>query len=133
MATFDAPSRSYCIVRRQKTNTPLQSLVTLNDPTFVEAARVLGEQMTKEHDRREGIVTAYRRLTGRTPDKREVDLLLELQHVEYQKFHAHPEKARGWLTTGQYVVDRELDAPLVAANTVVASTIMNSDATLTKR
>ncbi|MGC3944151.1 MAG: DUF1553 domain-containing protein [Chryseolinea sp.] len=133
MATFDAPSRSYCVVRRQKTNTPLQSLVTLNDPTFVEAARVLGEQMTKQSNAREGIVTAYRRLTGRTPDQKEVDLLLELQHVEYQKFHDHPDKAKGWLTAGQYAVDRNLDTSLVAANTVVASTIMNSDATLTKR
>ncbi|HTF16705.1 MAG TPA: hypothetical protein VK658_01465, partial [Chryseolinea sp.] len=104
-----------------------------NDPTFVEAARVLGERMTKENDARDGIVTAYRRLTGQTPGEREIDLLLELRHVEYEKFRAHPEKAKGWLTTGQYVVDRELDRPLVAANTVVASTIMNSDATLTKR
>jgi hypothetical protein len=133
METFDAPSRSYCVVRRQKTNTPLQSLVTLNDPTFVEAARVLGERMTKENNAKEGIVAAYRCLTGQTPDQKEVDLLLELQHVEYEKFRDHPEKAKGWLTTGQYVVDRDLDRLLVAANTVVASTIMNSDATLTKR
>lgn len=133
MATFDAPSRSYCVVRRQKTNTPLQSLVTLNDPTFVEAARVLGEQITKENDTRAGIVAAYRRLTGRTPDAKEIDLLLELQRVEYTKFRDNPNKAKGWLTTGQYAVDRKLDTSLVAANTVVASTIMNSDATLTKR
>ncbi|MEJ1236633.1 DUF1553 domain-containing protein [Chryseolinea sp. T2] len=133
MATFDAPSRSYCVVRRQKTNTPLQSLVTLNDPTFVEAARVLGEQMTTDSNAREGVVNAYRRLTGRTPDSKEVDLLLELQQVEYKKFRDHPEKAKGWLTTGQYSVDRKLDTSLVAANTVVASAIMNSDATLTKR
>jgi hypothetical protein len=133
MATFDAPSRSYCVVRRQKTNTPLQSLVTLNDPTFVEAARVLGEQMTKAGDLKDGIVTTYRSLTGRTPDQKEISLLVELQHVEYQKFHDHPGKAKGWLTAGQYAVDRSLDIALVAANTVVASTIMNSDATLTKR
>ena len=133
LATFDAPSRSYCVVRRQKTNTPLQSLVTLNDPTFVEAARVLGEQITQDKDIRNGIVAAYRRLTGRTPGKEEIDLLLELQRVEYQKFQSHPEKAKGWLTIGQYAVDRGLNTSLVAANTVVASTIMNSDATLTKR
>lgn len=133
MTTFDAPSRSYCVVRRQKTNTPLQSLVTLNDPTFVEAARVLGEQMTRENDVKRGIIATYRRLTGRSPDAREVDLLAELQHLEYKKFRDHPEKATGWLTTGQHVIDRNLDHLLVAANTVVASTIMNSDATLTKR
>ena len=133
LGTFDAPSRSYCIARRQRTNTPLQSLVTLNDPTFVEAACVLGEQMTQERDARQSILNVYRKLTGRTPAQKEVDLLLELQRTEYKKFHENPEKAKGWLTTGQYRVNRKLDSALVAANTVVASTIMNSDATLTKR
>lgn len=133
MSTFDAPSRSYCVVRRQKTTTPLQSLVTLNDPTFVEAARLLGEQMTKDADERNAVVTAYRKLTGRTPGDNEVDLLLELQRIEHRKFSERPDKAKGWLTAGQYAVDPALDPSLVAANTVVASTIMNSDATLTKR
>jgi hypothetical protein len=133
LATFDAPSRSYCIVRRQLTNTPLQSLVTLNDPTFVEAACVLGEQMTRESDARQGILKTYRKLTGRTPAKKEVDLLLDLRQTEYKKFQDHPEKAKGWLKAGQHVVNWTLDSSLVAANTVVASAIMNSDATLTKR
>ena len=133
MSTFDAPSRSYCVVRRQKTNTPLQSLVTLNDPTFLEAALVLGEQMARTKNVKEGIITAYRQLTGRTPGEKEVELLTELQHNEHDKFRGHPEKAKGWLTAGQYVADRKLDTALVAANAVVASTIMNSDATLTKR
>src|SRR6185295_19443090 len=65
LATFDGSSRSYCVVRRQKTNTPLQALVTLNDPTFVEAARVLGEQMTRINDKRKAITDTYRKLTGR--------------------------------------------------------------------
>lgn len=133
MGTFDAPSRSYCVVRRQKTNTPLQSLVTLNDPTFVEAARMLGEQITRVSDEREGIANAYRRLTGRMPGEKELDLLVALQQNELRKFRDHPEKTKGWLTTGQYAVDQRLDKYRIAANTVVASTIMNSDATLTKR
>jgi hypothetical protein len=133
LGTFDAPSRSYCVVRRQRTNTPLQSLVTLNDPTFVEAACALGEQMTQERDDRQSIVKVYRKLTGRTPAQKEVDLLLQLQRVEYKKFKENPEKAKGWLSAGQHIVNRKLDSSLVAANTIVASTIMNSDATLTKR
>jgi hypothetical protein len=60
LATFDGPSRSYCIVRRQKTNTPLQALVTLNDPAFVEAACALGEQMAKESDGRKAIINTYK-------------------------------------------------------------------------
>ena len=133
LGTFDAPSRSYCVVRRQRTNTPLQSLVTLNDPTFVEAACVLGEQMTQERDATQGILIAYRKLTGRTPSQKEVDLLLELQRNQYKKFRENPEKAKGWLSTGQHIPNPKLERPLVAANAIVASTIMNSDATLTKR
>ncbi len=133
LATFDAPSRSYCVVRRQRTSTPLQSLVTLNDPTFVEAACVLGEQMTEEDDPRLSISSTYRKLTGRTPAKKEIDLLLDLQRLQYKKFQEHPAKAKGWLNAGQHIVNRTLDRSLIAANAVVASTIMNSDATLTKR
>lgn len=139
LATFDAPSRSYCVVRRQPTNTPLQALVTLNDPAFVEAARVIGAQMTKEaaaarpNDSRKVITTAYRKLTGRTPTPKEVDLLGLLKETEEKKFRTQPEKAKGWLNTGQYKNEQGGDAPLIAAYAVVASTILNSDACLTKR
>ena len=133
MGTFDAAARSFCTVRRQKTNTPLQALVVLNDPTFVEAARVLGEKMTLEKNPQRAIVQTYRRLTGRRPTPKEVALLSRLQHTEIARFQKNPVKTQGWLTTGQYRVSEALDVALVAANTVVASTIMNSDATLTKR
>lgn len=133
LATFDATSRSYCVVRRQKTNTPLQALVTLNDPTFVETARALGEQMAKSGDARKAIEEAYKKLTGRTPSQKEVDLLVDLQKSQLKKFTQYPGKAKGWLNTGQYVVGKNTDSLLIAANAVVASTILNSDATLTKR
>ena len=133
LATFDATSRSYCVVRRQKTNTPLQALVTLNDPTFVEASRSIGEQMTKSGNSNAGIVLAYRKLTGISPSQKEVELLKLLQQTEEKKFKTHPEKTNGWLKSGQYVVDKNLDPAIVAANAVVASTILNSDAAITKR
>lgn len=133
LATFDASSRSYCVVRRQQTNTPLQALVTLNDPTFIEASRVLGEQMTKAGSGPQGIIDAYRKLTGRTPNPQETELLTKLRNTEQQRFSAHPQKAKGWLHTGQYAADKKLDAALLAANAVVANTILNSDAALTKR
>lgn len=133
LATFDAPSRSYCVVRRQATNTPLQALVTLNDPTYVEAAKVLGVQMTQSGDLRQGIVQAYRKLTGLEPDAATLKLLQELQEKEWQKFRANQAKTKGWLGAGQYRVAANLDPAQVAANAVVASVIMNSDATLTKR
>lgn len=133
LSTFDAPSRSYCIARRQKTNTPLQALVTLNDPTFIETAKVLGESMSKELDHSVAIEMVYRKLTGRKPSNNEIDLLLALQKAEYKKFIQNPAKAKGWLKTGLYRIDAKLDAFMVAANAVIASTILNSDATITKR
>lgn len=133
LATFDAPSRSYCIVRRQKTNTPLQALVTLNDPTYLEAAKVLGEQMEKETDNRQAITNTFKKLTGRSPQVSEMKLLLELQQAELSKFRQYPQKQRGWLYAGQYKFNGTIDSALVAANTVVASTILNSDASLIKR
>lgn len=133
LATFDAASREYCVMRRQKTNTPLQALVTLNDPTFVEAAKAMGEQMTRMADSRLAITATYRKLTGRRPSPAEVNLLLKLQQAELKKFRQYPEKQTGWINTGQYKIDKTLDSSMIAANMVVASTILNSDASLTKR
>jgi len=132
LASFDAPSRSSCIVRRQQTNTPLQALVTLNDPTFVEASRVLAEYMCGISDDRLAITGAYRKLTAVLPNKKELDLLLTVRADEYKKFREHPEKMSGWLTSGNHR-GKTQDAAMTAANAVVASMIMNSDAALTKR
>ena len=133
LSTFDATSRSFCVVRRQKTNTPLQALVTLNDPTFVEAMKVMGEKMSQESNVKSAIITAYRKLTGRLPSSRELDLLLMMQKNEYRKFKKYPQKAAGWLGAGQTKINQKADVAVIAANAVVASTILNSDATLTKR
>lgn len=133
LATFDATSRSYCIARRPVTNTPLQALVTLNDPTFIEAARTMGEQMASAGDEAKAISDAYRKLTGRRPTQKEVDLLEELLHRQLNRFRAEPAKAKGWLTTGQHRISSGVNPLLTSAYAVVASTIMNSDATITKR
>jgi hypothetical protein len=133
LSTFDAAARNYCTMRRQKTNTPLQALVTLNDPTFLEAAKVMGEQMTRIPDHRGAITTTYRKLTGRRPLPNEVALLLRLRQTELEKFRQHPGKKAGLLNAGQYKIDKTLDSATIAANMMVASTILNSDASLTKR
>ena len=133
LSTFDATSRSYCVVRRQPTNTPLQALVTLNDPTFVEASRKLGEEISNDQDLRKGITKVYRKLTGRTPPPSEVALLIKLQQSQFDTFDKNPFRAKGWLTTGQYVADSNIPGATLAANSVVANTILNSDACLTKR
>ncbi|MEP7230203.1 MAG: DUF1553 domain-containing protein [Ginsengibacter sp.] len=132
-STFDVGIRTSCIVGRQRTNTPLQALVTLNDPTFVEAARLIGEQITMAADGKQGVVDAFRKLTGKTPSPKELGLLLELREKEYQKFKTKKEKAKGWLSAGDYKSNTSLDGAQVAANAVVASTIINMDASITKR
>ena len=133
LANFDGPSRASCVVRRQSTNTPLQALVTLNDPTFTEAAKVIGESITKQQNTTAAIGLAYRQLTGITPTSKQIALLSAMQQAEYNKFKANPNKIKGWLNTGLYKINTTLDPYWVAANSVVASTILNSDATITKR
>lgn len=133
MNMFDASERASCISRRQKTNTPLQALVVLNDPGFLEAAKVMGERMAMEPDPNKAITNAYRRLTGRHPAATELSLLKSLQQNELAKFTANPGRARGWLHAGIYTIAAQSNKSLVAANAVVASAIMNSDAVITKR
>lgn len=133
LATFDAGSRSYCVARRQKTNTPLQALVTLNDPTYLETSKVLGAQMCQISDAPKAITIAYRKLTGLSPSQAELALLLRLQRSQQDKFRQFPEKAESWLRVGLAKVDPKIDPAALAANAVVASTILNSDASLSKR
>lgn len=133
LATFDQPSRSECIVRRQKTNTPLQALVLLNDPTFVEASKALGELISQEVNPERGIAKVYTKLTGIKIPESELKLLLEVQSKEYEKFKTDPKRKEGWLKTGDYQTSSDLDSDLLAANAVVASIILNSDATISKR
>ncbi len=131
--TFDATERSYCVVRRQSTNTPLQALVLLNDPTFVEASKVLGQQITSSDNQSKAIIDIYRKLTGISPGKAELKLLQSLQSEELKKFRADINRTKGWLAAGQFKVNKDLEPAMVAANAVLASVILNSDATLTKR
>ncbi len=133
LSTFDQPDRNVCTVRRQKTNTPLQALVLLNDPTYVEASKVIGEYITKEGANRESIARAYRKITGTQVSLEELEVLMELQSSEYAIFSRNHKKARGILEVGAYEIDESLDPNMIAANTIVASVIMNSDASITKR
>lgn len=133
LSTFDAPARDVCTIRRQETNTPLQALVLLNDPTYIESARVLGKKITDSANHEQGIKYVFQSLTGRKPTHDELKLLLELKETEYKKFSSNTSKMEGWLNTGEFRLAENEDKALIAANAVVASTIMNMDATITKR
>ncbi|WP_255416090.1 DUF1553 domain-containing protein [Reichenbachiella sp. MSK19-1] len=131
--TFDQPDRNECTVRRQKTNTPLQALVLLNDPAYVEMSKKIGAEISQADSAEQGIRSAFVSLTGREIKEEELAILLRLREHELEKFSQNPDKMKGWLEAGQYVVQTDLDQPTVVANAVVASAIINSDAAITKR
>jgi len=129
MLTFDAPDRSVCTVERQTTSTPLQSLILLNDPQYVEAARVLASRVsvTEPMNDRNRIVWAFQWLTSRVPQKEEIDALSDLFTQQVAKFEQDPASAHQLLLVGHRQVNQNVDLPHLAAMTVVTSTIMNLD------
>ena len=134
MVTFDAVSREVCTARRDATATPLQSLVLLNDPQFVEAAKVVAEKAAASYPALQDRLTyTYRLLTARKPQAKELAILAKLYNSEYEKFRRQPARMKGWLQAGEYQLSRHHDPAALAAGAVVASTVMNSDAFITRR
>lgn len=134
MTTFDTPGRSHTSVERGKTSTPLQALFTLNDPQFVEASRLLAERMMKEggKDLQSQIKFGFKAATSRTPENKEIALLEELYHQELEAFEHQPHRADSLLKLGEYRLDKNFKKPELAARTIIASTILNLDETITK-
>ncbi len=130
MLAFDVPTREVCVVRRQSTSTPLQPLVLLNDPQFVEAARVLGERMLRQGGKTldEQLTFAFRLACTRRPGERELELLKRLYTMQRKLFHDDPATAKALLTTGTRPAPADLDVVDLAAAGVTASTILNLDA-----
>lgn len=135
MLTFDAAKRDVCAVKRQTTATPLQALVLLNDPQYVEAARGMAERMmtAEETSTRAWVAHAFRLLTGRRAEERELELLSQLYEEQLAEFQQHTDAAAKLLAIGDHLSDETLDPAQLAALTVVVETIMNFDETVTKR
>ena len=135
MMNFDTSERNICTVRRQSTSTPLQALVLLNDPQYVEASRLLAERLLREEqgDARAQIALGYRLLTSRLPDDEEVELLAGLYEEELSAFGADRKSALDLLSVGEYPRDERFDPAQLAALTVVANTLMNFDEAVIKR
>ena len=134
LATFDAPDRETCVLRRARTNTPLQALVLMNDPTYVEAARKLAESVLQEPG-----LTDVDRLTRMTrlvlvrePTEMERHLLSRLIEEQQTIFSADREAAEKLLAVGESPRDSMLDTPRHAAWTVAASALLNLDEAVTK-
>jgi mono/diheme cytochrome c family protein len=135
LATFDAPDREKCTARRAQTNTPLQALVLLNDPTYVEAARALAQRAMLEGGRepKSRIAYAFRLATARKPTDREVGVLSTLLDSSLKGFREDRQSALKLLAVGESPRDRRLSAAELAAYTTVASVIFNLDETITKQ
>ena len=135
MNSFDASDKYLCTVKRQKTNTPLQALVLLNDPQYVEAARLLAERMMKEGGPQpaEQITFGFKALTSREPDDRELDLLKQLYQEERTVFSETPARADSLLAVGEHPRDKDLPEDELAALTIVANTLVNYDEAVYKR
>lgn len=133
MLTFDAATRDRCIVNRQSTNTPLQALVLLNDPQYMEAARVMAQNLlTEQLPIENNITTAYRKLTGRRPDENELKTLMDVYNDGLGSFNDNPELIPELLEIGDYPIDESLDQKLLAAHTYTISAILNLDETISK-
>ncbi|REJ94246.1 MAG: DUF1553 domain-containing protein [Planctomycetota bacterium] len=134
MLVFDAPTRETCVVQRSRTNTPLQALVLMNDPTFIEASRNLAERMLlKAGDTAEEKVTfAFRAATARYPDADETAILIEQFEAQTQTFNQNPGDALRLLSVGESPRNESLDPAELAAWTTVASMILCLDETVTR-
>ncbi len=135
MLTFDGPTREVCTARRPRTNTPLQSLVLLNDVTYVEAARGLAALMLREggDDPAGRVRYGFRRATGRWPADLEVAALESLYHRQLAAYRDRPQSAQALLRQGETPLDPALDPCEQAAWTITASVLLNLDETITRR
>jgi hypothetical protein len=134
-ATFDAPNREVCTLRRGRTNTPLQALVTLNDPAFIEAAQALARRVLAEGgaDRDQRIRRAYRLVLSRGPSELEQQRLGKLLEDAYQRFSADKERAVKMAVDPIGPLPTGADPVELAAWTALSNVLLNLDETLMRR
>jgi hypothetical protein len=134
MDIFNAPSRENCTVRRERTNTPLQALVTMNDPQFVEAARVLAQKAllssTASVDAEVDFMAM--RLLARNFDPQEKQIVTRSYQDYLAYYQSQPADAGKLLGTGEAPVDPRVSKPKLAAMTMVANELLNLDEVLNK-
>ena len=133
MDILNAPSREVSCVRRDRTNTPLQALVTLNEPLFVEASRTLAARALREATTFDARLDAMSlRLLGRTFAPEERAIVRRTLDTALATYRREPAAARELLAVGASPAETQLPAPDLAAWTLVASQVMNLDESLTK-
>src|SRR5207302_11350330 len=131
---FDAPSREECTVERPRSNTPLQALVLLNDPIYVEAARVFADHMVSAGGKTpaERIQFAYRHALNRKAEPAEEKLLLAVYSKHLEQYRKDIPSAQKLLSVGAFPLPQGVDLAELAAATSVARVILNLHETITR-
>ena len=134
MMLFDSPFRETCTVRRPRTNTPLQALNLLNDPTYVEASRLLAQRMLVEggESAESRLTYGFRLVTARVPRPAEMTILKSALDRLLREFQEDRAGAASFLAVGEAPTDAKLDIAVLASYTNLASTLLNLDETVTK-
>jgi len=134
LVAFDAPSREECVAERTRSNVPQQALVLMNDPTYVEAARVFAERILRDGGVRfeDRLRWAYERALGRVPREEEARILAELLRKHGAQYRADPRAAAALVAAGQAPVPKDLDVVELAGWTSVARAILNLPELITR-
>jgi hypothetical protein len=134
MATFDAPSREICAIRRIRTNTPLQSFVTLNDPVYVEAAQAMARRIVRDGGTTPETRARYalQLCLARPPRAEQIDPIIALYTAEYGRYRKNPSAAAALATEPIGPIPPGMEPADLAAWTTVANVLLNLDGVLTK-
>ena len=132
LITFDMPTRAQCILRRQRTTTPMQALVLLNDPQYLEASRHLAARMLEKDALEQQIEFGFRLLTGRSPSSLESVTITALYKEQLEIFRENPQAAEKLLDVGESSRQTELDPVHWAAHTMVANALLSFDESVHK-
>jgi hypothetical protein len=134
LVAFDAPSREVCTDRRPRTDTPLQALVLLNDPIYVECARALGQRVLKEGgpDVESRLRYAFKLCTARAPTDEELAVLRRVYDKQLAKYQKDKDAATKLVSVGESLRPADVDVSELAAWTAVGNVLLNLDEVVTK-
>ncbi len=128
MAAFDAPNRETCTLKRERTNTPLQAFVTLNDPVYIEAAQALGRRMANySGDLNAQLEYGFRLCTARKPQQQELQRLVQLFNTAHEKYQEDEKSARELATDPLGPLPQQAAPAEYAAWTLVGNVLLNLD------
>ena len=136
MIALDAPKRDVCMVKREVTASPLQAFVYMNDPQAIEAARTLAATLLRAHESPTEaplLVQLFRKLTGRTPETPEVEILKTMTEAQVEHFSTRQDQAKTFLGTGESPLPTDVDLVELAALTAVTSSLYAYDDCVMKR